>query len=140
MLVGAISPVSFEQGRTTSTSIWLRTSTALGLSGELVRNRLRDPRLGQTAGCIPNRDAGMRVLPEIGFFGRHLVCENYGARPETSSLYLQAAIVICRCGVSPTRRRDRPYFEVVDRGRSQKNDHTIVADTAAPETCCATAC
>jgi hypothetical protein len=58
----------------------------------------------KTAGGIHNRDAGMRVKPEIGLFTRHLIRENYGTRPETSSLSLQVAIIICGHAVSPAGR------------------------------------
>jgi hypothetical protein len=49
----------------------------------------------QTAGCIPDCNASMRIQPVIGIIERDLICKNYTSSPHTSSLRLHTAIVAC---------------------------------------------
>ena len=94
----------------------------------------------ETAGCIPDRDAGVGILPEIGFFAGYFICENDSTPPEASGLPLHPAIVVRGNCIGSTGRRDGSKFEVTVVRRARKNDH--VADTRLidPHPCRATTC
>ena len=77
----------------------------------------------KTAGRIPDRNAGVRILPEIGLSAGYLIRENYGTPPEASGLPLQPPIVVCWNGIGPTGRGDGSKFEVAVGRRARKNNH-----------------
>jgi hypothetical protein len=50
----------------------------------------------EATGRIHDCYAGVRLLPEVRLFARHLISQNYGDRPETGSLFLNPVIVVRR--------------------------------------------
>ena len=94
----------------------------------------------ETAGCISDRDSGVRILPEIGLLDWYLIRENYSTPPQASGLPLHPAIVVRGNCIGSTGRRDGSKFEVTVVRRARKNDH--VADTRLidPHPCRAATC
>jgi len=94
----------------------------------------------ETAGCISDRDSGVRILPEIGLSVGYLIRENYGTPPEASGLPLHPAIVVRGNCIGPAGRRDGSKFEVAVGRRARKNNHIAGTPLIDPYPCRATTC
>ena len=94
----------------------------------------------ETAGCISDRDSGVRILPEIGLSVGYLIRENYGTPPEASGLPLQPPIVVRWNCIGPTGRGDGSKFEVAVGRWARKNNDIAGTHPIHPHPCRATTC
>ena len=120
--------------RATSCATLQRENLTSALAREIFGLRAK------TAGCIPDRDAGVRILPEIGLFAGYLIRKNYSCCPETRGLSLHSAIIVCGNCIRPTGRRDGSHFKVAVGRRCRKNNHIAGTRLIDPHPCRATTC